>query len=79
MPSLLEYVSYTCNFMGILAGPLCSYKDYIAFIEGRASHVAQPSENGKDEQHGKADPSPNVRACASSEALRSLASVCPVF
>ncbi|XP_031212849.1 lysophospholipid acyltransferase 2 isoform X2 [Mastomys coucha] len=60
MPSLLEYVSYTCNFMGILAGPLCSYKDYIAFIEGRASHVAHSSENGKEEQHGKADPSPNA-------------------
>ncbi|PNJ52203.1 MBOAT2 isoform 9, partial [Pongo abelii] len=29
MPSLLEYLSYNCNFMGILAGPLCSYKDYI--------------------------------------------------
>ncbi|XP_038968139.1 lysophospholipid acyltransferase 2 isoform X4 [Rattus norvegicus] len=60
MPSLLEYVSYTCNFMGILAGPLCSYKDYIAFIEGRASHMAQSGENGKEEQHGKAEPSPNA-------------------
>lgn len=60
MPSLLEYVSYTCNFMGILAGPLCSYKDYIAFIEGRAPHMAQSGENGKEEQHGKAEPSPNA-------------------
>ncbi|XP_060222271.1 lysophospholipid acyltransferase 2 isoform X4 [Meriones unguiculatus] len=61
MPSLLEYVSYTCNFMGILAGPLCSYKDYITFIEGRPSHVAQSSENGKEEQqHERADPSPNA-------------------
>ncbi|XP_059898176.1 lysophospholipid acyltransferase 2b [Gadus macrocephalus] len=34
MPSLLEYFSYNCNFMGILAGPTCSYNDYIAFIEG---------------------------------------------
>uniref|UniRef100_A0A3Q4GQH4 Membrane bound O-acyltransferase domain containing 2b n=1 Tax=Neolamprologus brichardi TaxID=32507 RepID=A0A3Q4GQH4_NEOBR len=34
MPSLLEYFSYNCNFMGILAGPTCSYNDYIGFIEG---------------------------------------------
>lgn len=74
MPSPLEYVSYTCNFMGILAGPLCSYKDYITFIEGRPSHMSQSSENGKDEQqHERADPSPNVRARESSGALRSVA------
>uniref|UniRef100_A0A8C6QIY1 Membrane bound O-acyltransferase domain containing 2 n=1 Tax=Nannospalax galili TaxID=1026970 RepID=A0A8C6QIY1_NANGA len=61
MPSLLEYVSYTCNFMGILAGPLCSYKDYITFIEGRPSHMTQSSENGKEEiQHERTDPSPNA-------------------
>ncbi|XP_005082068.1 lysophospholipid acyltransferase 2 isoform X1 [Mesocricetus auratus] len=61
MPSLLEYVSYTCNFMGILAGPLCSYKDYITFIEGRPSHMSQSSENGKEEpQRERADPSPNA-------------------
>nr|XP_044993410.1 lysophospholipid acyltransferase 2 isoform X2 [Jaculus jaculus] len=61
MPSLLEYVSYNCNFMGILAGPLCSYKDYITFIEGRPSYVTQASENGKEEaQQGRADPSPNA-------------------
>ncbi|XP_049997942.1 lysophospholipid acyltransferase 2 isoform X2 [Alexandromys fortis] len=61
MPSPLEYVSYTCNFMGILAGPLCSYKDYITFIEGRPSHMPQASENGKEEQqHARADPSPNA-------------------
>lgn len=70
MPSLLEYVSYTCNFMGILAGPLCSYKDYITFIEGRPSHMSQASENGKEEQHHeRADPSPNVRARDSPGAL----------
>ncbi|KAF3835806.1 hypothetical protein F7725_028364 [Dissostichus mawsoni] len=25
MPSPLEYFSYNCNFLGILAGPTCSY------------------------------------------------------
>nr|XP_031540902.1 lysophospholipid acyltransferase 2 [Vicugna pacos] len=61
MPSLLEYLSYNCNFMGILAGPLCSYKDYITFIEGRSYHVAQSGENRKEEmQCERAEPSPNM-------------------
>ncbi|KAF6104723.1 membrane bound O-acyltransferase domain containing 2 [Phyllostomus discolor] len=61
MPSLLEYLSYNCNFMGILAGPLCSYKDYIIFIEGRSYHVAQPDRDGKEEPPGaRAEPSPNA-------------------
>ncbi|XP_045045518.2 lysophospholipid acyltransferase 2 isoform X3 [Desmodus rotundus] len=60
MPSLLEYLSYNCNFMGILAGPLCSYKDYIIFIEGRSFHVAQSDKNGKEEPHrARAEPSPS--------------------
>lgn len=62
MPSLLEYLSYNCNFMGILAGPLCSYKDYITFIEGRSYQMAQSGENGKEEvQCERTEPSPNVR------------------
>lgn len=61
-PSLLEYLSYNCNFMGVLAGPLCSYKDYITFIEGRSFHAAQSGDSGKEEPHGeRAEPSPNVR------------------
>ncbi|XP_023602931.1 lysophospholipid acyltransferase 2 [Myotis lucifugus] len=63
MPSLLEYLSYNCNFMGILAGPLCSYKDYITFIEGRSYHVPRSGEDGrKAPPCGGAEPSPNVRA-----------------
>ncbi|XP_054425861.1 lysophospholipid acyltransferase 2 isoform X2 [Pteronotus mesoamericanus] len=61
MPSLLEYLSYNCNFMGILAGPLCSYKDYITFIEGRSYHVVQLGENGKEAPHrARAEPSPRA-------------------
>ncbi|XP_023560573.1 lysophospholipid acyltransferase 2 isoform X2 [Octodon degus] len=61
MPSLLEYVSYTCNFMGILAGPLCSYKDYISFIEGRTYHGAQPGHEGKEAvRWERMDPSPKA-------------------
>ncbi|XP_044246128.1 lysophospholipid acyltransferase 2 isoform X3 [Ursus arctos] len=61
MPSLLEYLSYTCNFMGILAGPLCSYRDYITFIEGRAHRRAPPGASGQDDLPCEsAEPSPNV-------------------
>ncbi|XP_047638643.1 lysophospholipid acyltransferase 2 isoform X2 [Phacochoerus africanus] len=61
MPSLLEYLSYTCNFMGILAGPLCSYKDYITFIEGRSYHAAPSGESGKEGIQGeRTEPSPNA-------------------
>ncbi|XP_012582825.1 PREDICTED: lysophospholipid acyltransferase 2 [Condylura cristata] len=61
MPSLLEHLSYTCNFMGILAGPLCSYKDYITFIEGRSSHATQPGGHGReDDPRGRPEPSPNA-------------------
>nr|XP_014347150.1 PREDICTED: lysophospholipid acyltransferase 2 [Latimeria chalumnae] len=47
MPSLLECLSYNCNFMGILAGPLCSYRDYTTFIEGRSYQVKHVETNGK--------------------------------
>uniref|UniRef100_A0AAQ4P8G1 Membrane bound O-acyltransferase domain containing 2 n=1 Tax=Gasterosteus aculeatus aculeatus TaxID=481459 RepID=A0AAQ4P8G1_GASAC len=55
MPSLLEYLSYNCNFMGILAGPTCSYNDYMAFIDGtcyqpRHQENANGKENGKYKQ-----------------------------
>ncbi|XP_036191303.1 lysophospholipid acyltransferase 2 isoform X1 [Myotis myotis] len=61
MPSLLEYLSYNCNFMGILAGPLCSYKDYVTFIEGRSHHVARPGEDGREAPPcGGAEPSPTA-------------------
>ncbi|XP_053445832.1 lysophospholipid acyltransferase 2 [Nycticebus coucang] len=61
MPSLLEYLSYNCNFMGILAGPLCSYKDYITFIEGRSYHMIHSGEKGKEEiQSKRTEPSPNI-------------------
>ncbi|XP_069462107.1 lysophospholipid acyltransferase 2 [Ambystoma mexicanum] len=61
MPSLLEYLSYNCNFMGILAGPLCSYKDYITFIEGRSFQVKVSEANGKEDiKYEQIEPSPNA-------------------
>lgn len=60
MPSLLEYLSYCCNFMGILCGPLCSYKDYIAFIEGSSYQVKEAEVNGKEDlKYDHKEPSPN--------------------
>ncbi|XP_030075339.1 membrane-bound O-acyltransferase domain-containing protein 2 isoform X2 [Microcaecilia unicolor] len=47
-PSPLEYLSYNFNFMGILAGPLCSYNDYVAFIEGRHYQRSGDSEHVKE-------------------------------
>lgn len=63
MPSLLEYLSYNCNFMGILAGPTCSYNDYIAFIEGRAYQPRhQENANGKENRKFRlSEPSPKVQ------------------
>lgn len=62
MPSLLEYLSYNCNFMGILAGPTCSYNDYIAFIEGTCYEPKHLESNGKENGTlRQSDPSPKVQ------------------
>ncbi|CAB1330668.1 unnamed protein product [Coregonus sp. 'balchen'] len=59
MPSLLEYLSYNCNFMGILAGPTCSYNDYMAFIEGTAYQPRHLEANGKENgKYKHTEPSP---------------------
>ncbi|XP_069751472.1 lysophospholipid acyltransferase 2-like isoform X2 [Narcine bancroftii] len=60
IPSLLEYVSYHLNFMGILAGPLNSFNDYITFMEGRNFEVGQTHlANGKEKKvHPLNEPSP---------------------
>ncbi|CAL8300435.1 unnamed protein product [Boreogadus saida] len=59
MPSLLEYLSYNCNFMSILAGPACSYNDYMAFIEGSGYHCHGELANGKENGKVKlSEPSP---------------------
>ncbi|XP_040280228.1 lysophospholipid acyltransferase 2-like isoform X1 [Bufo bufo] len=33
-PGILPYLSYTVGFLGLLAGPLCSFNDYQIFIYG---------------------------------------------
>lgn len=65
MPSLLEYLSYNCNFMGILAGPTCSYNDYKAFIEGTGyepRHQENANTNGKENgKYKQSEPSSKVK------------------
>ncbi|XP_012678583.2 lysophospholipid acyltransferase 2 [Clupea harengus] len=59
MPSLLEYLSYNCNFMSILAGPTCSYNDYVAFVEGTAYQPKHLESNGKENgKYKQTEPSP---------------------
>ncbi|XP_051722245.1 lysophospholipid acyltransferase 1 [Ctenopharyngodon idella] len=45
-PSLLEYLSYNINFLSVLVGPCCIYKDYIEFIKGQ--HVQHRLKRVKD-------------------------------
>jgi len=40
VPSLLEFSSYVFSFHGLMCGPFCFYKDYVAFIDG--SNYAPP-------------------------------------
>lgn len=35
----MEYLSYLLNFMSVIAGPCNNFKDYVAFIEGRHTHM----------------------------------------
>ncbi|XP_012676412.1 lysophospholipid acyltransferase 2b [Clupea harengus] len=85
MPSLLEYFSYNCNFMGILAGPTCSYNDYIAFIEGTPyrHRELEGSRKTNHEKSRQADPSPNMvvarKLATSCISLLVFLSVCKVF
>ncbi|KAF3701166.1 Membrane-bound O-acyltransferase domain-containing protein 2 [Channa argus] len=85
MPSLLEYLSYNCNFMGILAGPTCSYNDYMAFIEGtcyqpRHLENANGKENGR---HQQIEPSPKnaviSKLCTCAISLAIYLSLCKVL
>ncbi|XP_073250221.1 lysophospholipid acyltransferase 1-like isoform X1 [Porites lutea] len=52
MPSFLEYYGYIFHHSMLLVGPVCSYKEYIDFIEGR--DIAQATIKGHKE------PSPTV-------------------
>ncbi|XP_028334815.1 lysophospholipid acyltransferase 1 isoform X3 [Physeter macrocephalus] len=58
-PSFLEYVSYLLNFMSVIAGPCNNFKEYIAFIEGRHTHMKLLEVNWKGKGfHSLPEPSP---------------------
>uniref|UniRef100_A0A8C4WXG3 Membrane bound O-acyltransferase domain containing 2b n=1 Tax=Eptatretus burgeri TaxID=7764 RepID=A0A8C4WXG3_EPTBU len=65
-PNLLQYLSYNFNFLSILAGPCCSYKDYVAFIEGWSCTAwANPQGQSDSKPNGYkvwAEPSPTGAA-----------------
>uniref|UniRef100_A0A3B4F753 Lysophospholipid acyltransferase 2-like n=1 Tax=Pundamilia nyererei TaxID=303518 RepID=A0A3B4F753_9CICH len=84
MPSLLEYFSYNCNFMGILAGPTCSYNDYIGFIEGAPRRCRDYKDERKSSSKLRhSEPSPNMevvrKVTTSFFCLLVFLSVCKVF
>ncbi|KAG1928616.1 lysophospholipid acyltransferase [Pimephales promelas] len=56
-PSLLEYLSYNINFLSILVGPCCLYKDYTEFIRGR--HVKRVRDSGSRQNGGDKVPEPS--------------------
>nr|XP_015090071.1 lysophospholipid acyltransferase 1 [Vicugna pacos] len=58
-PSFLEYLSYLLNFMSVIAGPCNNFKDYVAFIEGRHTHMKLLEVNWKEKGfHSLPEPSP---------------------
>uniref|UniRef100_F6WIK0 Membrane bound O-acyltransferase domain containing 1 n=1 Tax=Monodelphis domestica TaxID=13616 RepID=F6WIK0_MONDO len=58
-PSFLEYISYLLNFLSVIAGPCSSYKDYVAFIEGRHIHMKLLEMNWKQKGYSSfPNPSP---------------------
>lgn len=58
-PSFLEYLSYLLNFMSVIAGPCNNFKDYVAFIEGRHTHMKLLEVNWKQKGfHAVPEPSP---------------------
>lgn len=40
LPSVLEYFSYNLCFLTVLAGPTCTYKEYIEMVNGENFSVS---------------------------------------
>ncbi|CAD5114738.1 DgyrCDS3779 [Dimorphilus gyrociliatus] len=56
LPSFLEFFSYIFSFHGILLGPMCFYRDYAVFVEGK--QYTQKTESS-DVIKIEKEPSPN--------------------
>eukprot|EP00731_Ephydatia_muelleri_P010972 Em0005g1558a len=48
VPSLLEYWSYNYNFHTFLAGPACTMKEYLNFVDGSNFTTKTSNRNGSD-------------------------------
>ena len=46
IPGLLEYYSFMFNFHSFLAGPICTVKEYMAFMDG-SNFGASPQQSTK--------------------------------
>lgn len=57
LPSFLEFFSYIFSFHGILLGPMCFYRDYAIFVEGKQYTTTNKS---NDVTNIEKEPSPNV-------------------
>lgn len=57
LPSFLEFFSYIFSFHGILLGPMCFYRDYAVFVEGK-QYISRNESN--DSVNVEKEPSPNV-------------------
>ncbi|XP_072317218.1 lysophospholipid acyltransferase 1 [Eucyclogobius newberryi] len=64
-PSLIEYLSYNLNFLGVLVGPCSDFKDYIDFMEGRhiSSRLHSGTCNGRNGYKKHLEPSPVRAVC----------------
>ena len=49
VPSLLEYFGYMFHHSILLAGPLCTFNDYMDFIEGR--DIARATDQVRQRQY----------------------------
>lgn len=57
-PSILEYFSYMFNFHSFLAGPSCTIREYLSFMDGsNLQPPVNPNQFANAKEHTKA-PSP---------------------
>ncbi|KAL5493207.1 hypothetical protein EMCRGX_G014354 [Ephydatia muelleri] len=71
VPSLLEYWSYNYNFHTFLAGPTCTLKEYLNFVDG-SNFKATPTQNGDGKSKEKPEVEPPVLYAVITTLLKSL-------
>ena len=46
VPTVLEYFAYLFHYSMLFAGPVCTFKEYMDFIEGKDIAVHKDSQTG---------------------------------